>query len=222
MIIVVVLRVQTIVYVMAPLPEAVIHFCQTFHVSMFVGLLALNLLIMSDWLLYIPLFLALYVVLRRTDRRYMAIALQTALVASLVHFASNTAFHMIALNGQYMAATTDMERAMTLAAGTQMMTIDHNATSYISHILTAFSGLIISVVMLRSYLFGDAVAYIGIVANLLAFGLFVPGVGVWISLMASVGLGIWYLLIGWQLLWLASNPYIHYAPQRYRLCRVYE
>lgn len=215
--IVVVLRAQTIVYILSPTPELLINLSETFHIHMILGLLVMDLLLISDWLLYIPLFIALFIVLRRTDGRYMAIAFQTALVASVVHFASNTAMHLLTLNGSFFAATNVWEQAATLAYSSSMMSIDISATSYISHMLASFAALIISTVMLRSHLFGDTVAYTGIVGNLLAFGIFIPVIGIWFSVLASTFLGVWYLLIGWQLLWLASNPYIDYGPQQFRL-----
>ena len=215
--IVVVLRAQTIVYVFAPTPDLLVEFSQTFHFHMLYGLVFMDLLLVSDWLLYLPIFVSLFIVLRRTDRRYIIIAFQTALVASIVHFASNTAMHMLTLNGSFLAAGNEWEQAATLSYATGMMNIDSSATSYISHMLASFAGLIFSTVMLRSHLFGDTVAYAGIIGNLLAFGIFVPGIGIWFSVLASTFLGVWYLLIGWQLLWLASNPYIDYGPQQYRL-----
>ncbi len=222
LIIVVLLRVQTVVYVLSPLPESVIRFCETFHISLFLGLLMLDILLISDWLLYIPLFLSLYIILRRTDQRYMTIALQAILVASFIHFISNTALNILTLNEQYMAATTQVEKALALAGGTAMLNVDSGLISYIGHILTSFAGMIIAIIMLRNRVFGSTVAFIGIVANVLALWLFLPGIGVWMLILSHVFLSAWFMLIGLQLLTLAGSPYIRYDTHQYRLYPIYD
>jgi hypothetical protein len=63
----------------------------------------------------------------------------------------------------------------------------------------------ISVGMLRSGIFGKATGYLGIVGNSAVFGLFVPVIGVWLSLLSLPLLLIWYLLIAWGLFHLARR-----------------
>ena len=52
---------------------------------------------------------------------------------------------------------------------------------------------------------GRATASVGIVANVLAGGLFVPVIGVFISIVSAVGLLIWYILIARRLFLLAQG-----------------
>ena len=42
--------------------------------------------------------------------------------------------------------------------------------------------------------------YAAIAANVLGFGLFVPGIGILLSLVSVGILCVWYAVIGWQLL----------------------
>ena len=53
--------------------------------------------------------------------------------------------------------------------------------------------------MLLSDIFGKATAYVGIVTNIVVFGLYVPEVGVYISLLSVLGYVIWYILIARRL-----------------------
>src|SRR6476660_4739411 len=86
------------IYLISPPPTTVLDWFTLFHQNAFVGLLDLDLLMLigiaMSGLIYIALF-----------------------------FASNTAFNMLALSGQYDAATTDAERSQLLAAGQATLAI---------------------------------------------------------------------------------------------------
>jgi hypothetical protein len=53
---------------------------------------------------------------------------------------------------------------------------------------------------------------VGIVASLIGFGVYVPRVGVYISLVSVVGMQVWYVMIALTLLRL-SNRATQSAPQ---------
>lgn len=198
--IVALIPVQIVVYIVWPPPETVVGFYEMFERSTLLGLLALDLLLIIDWLLFLPLFLALYVVLRRTSESWMAIGLTGGLLATAIYFASAVALEMLALSELYAAAITEAERMVAVAAGEAMLATYTGTAFHASYILGSLAGLIIAAVMLRSPVFGRATAYVGIASNLLALGLYVPVVGLVLSILSAVGLGVWYALIGWKLL----------------------
>jgi hypothetical protein len=70
---------------------------------------------------------------------------------------------------------------------------------HVNYILGAVALLIISLVMLRSTIFSNVTAYTGILANVIAFGLYVPTIGILLSLISVVLLEIWYILIARRL-----------------------
>jgi hypothetical protein len=156
------------------------------------------------------MFLALYVALRRANRSYMAIAALLGFTGIAVYFASNTAFSMLSLSDQYAAATTDAQRSMFLAAGQAVLAINQPVAPYqgtgiyVSILLQAVAGLIISVVMLRNKIFSKVTAYVGILANVfdlvycITFA-FVPGIDVYLLSAAGLFLCIWHILIGLRL-----------------------
>ena len=92
-----------------------------------------------------------------------------------------------------------------VASGQAMLAICQGTAFYASYVLLAVAPLIISVVMLWSTTFGKVTAYVGIVANVLAVGLFVPAIGVFLSLVSVVALLIWYILIAIKLFILAQR-----------------
>jgi hypothetical protein len=62
--------------------------------------------------------------------------------------------------------------------------------------------------MLRSKTFSKALAWVGIVTNVVVFGLYVPEVGTYISALSAVGYVIWCILFGrrlYQLGWGGST-----------------
>ena len=181
------------------------------------GLVYLNIFDLVNYALVGLMFLALYAVLRRANKSYMAIATTLGFMGIAVYFASNTAFSMLSLSDQYAVATTEAQKTMLVAAGQAMLALSrfsspgaHPGTGgYVSLLLIAGAGMIISVVMLRSGVFNRATAYVGIVAS--AFDLayciayaFLPAVdsdllAVCFIPAAGLFLMIWHILIGRRL-----------------------
>jgi hypothetical protein len=205
LLVVVVYVIQMIVFVVSPPPGTVIGYFTLFHRNVLLGLLNLDLLSLADYVLFIPMFLALSVALRRVSPSFIAIALTSALVGIATYFASNTAFAMLSLSTQYAAATTEAQRSLVMAAGQAMLATFQGTAFNVSYVLLSIAPLIISAVMLRSNVFGKVTAYVGIVASAIGLGLFVPAIGVFLSLMSIIGLIIWYLLIARRLFQIAQD-----------------
>jgi hypothetical protein len=131
----------------------------------------LNVVDVINYCLVGLIFLALYGALRRVNRSAMVIATACALVGIGVYLASNQAFAMLSLSKRYAAATTAAQRSMLLAAGEALLAIEHPSVVYqgtgvhTSFFLVVTAGLIISLVMLRSSIFGKTTAIMGILAN---------------------------------------------------------
>jgi hypothetical protein len=143
----------------------------------------------------------------------------------VTYFVSNSAFSMLSLSNQYASATTDTQKTTLLAAGREVLAIGYNPVAvyqsagfYLSLLLVALAGLILSVVMLQSRIFSKATAYIGIAASLFDLTYIVgialvPETQVYIlgiSCIASAGLllMIWHLLIGLKLYKLSNTSQV--------------
>ncbi len=190
-------------------PSTVIDWFMFLQQNRLLGLTLLNLFDLVNYALVGLIFLALFAALRRASKSWMTIAAALGFAGISVYFASNQALTMLLLSKQYVAATTDEQRAMLLAAGQAVMAIHHSATYsglgiYLSFLLVSVAGLIVSATMLRNSIFSRGAAYIGILAN--GFGLgyyiilaFAPAL-VFIPIsISAIFLLTWYILVGCQL-----------------------
>lgn len=131
-------------------------------------------------------------------------------VASL--FASDPAAGVHDLAGRFVTAGSEAERAALLAAGDAMLAVDVGTAYHLSLILGSVALVAISVVMLRSESCGRITAVLGIAANVLAFGLYVPVVGICILLYSIVVLLGRHVLIAADVLRLGrEGAHVHVA-----------
>jgi hypothetical protein len=73
----------------------------------------------------------------------------------------------------------------------------------VSYVLDPLSGLIISLVMLRTNLFDRTTAWLRIASSVCDFGLYIPGIGLYISLFFVFFLLAWNILVARRLFQLA-------------------
>src|SRR6478672_12210756 len=72
----------------------------------FLWLLSLDLLLIVDYVLMIPIFLFLYIKLRKNNESYITIGIIIGFIGIVTYFSSNTAFDMLYLSQQYNTITT--------------------------------------------------------------------------------------------------------------------
>jgi len=194
---VVVIPISIVAYfVWPPFPDDILVVIQEDRLA---GLMSLDFLYLLGNFFAIPLFLVLYVTLKRVSESFSAIALALGFVGLLSLVPSRPILEMFAISNQYAAATTDAQRAIYLAAGEAVLALFHGTAFNVHYLLGSASLLISSFLMLRSDIFGKRTAYVGIVTNIVVFGLYVPKIGVYISLLSVVGYLIWYILIARRL-----------------------
>jgi len=188
--------IQIAVFLTNPPPDTVVGWFNLLQEKTLVGLVDLDLLLMVDQVLTIMVFLALYAALKQAHPSWMVTGLAFGLVSTVLFIASNPAFAMLSLSSQYLSAANETMRTMTLAAGQAVMAAWQGSAFQASYMLGSLAAILISVVMLRSTSFSRAAAIMGVLANSIAFGLYVPVIGVYISVFSVVFLWIWYLLLG--------------------------
>lgn len=96
--IVTLIPIQIIIFVINPPPTEVIDYFKLFKNNSFLGLLSLDLLLIVDYILMIPIFLALYIVLRRISESFITLVTIVGFIAIVTYFSSNTAFNMLYLS----------------------------------------------------------------------------------------------------------------------------
>ena len=183
----------------------VIDWFTLFQNNWFLGLRNLGLLNLIGAALLTPAFLAMYFALRRASEPWAALGAILFFMGMAIYLASNRAFAMLSLSGQFASAATDAQRSMLIAAG-QTMLVEGLSRTGIFLIDTA--GLILSAVMLRSTFFGKATATAGVVGNGLMIVLemilaFAPGWSTaWliVAMCGGVSIMVWYILLGRRLL----------------------
>jgi hypothetical protein len=187
---------QVVIFMAWPPPSTALGYFALAQTNPLAVLLDLDLLLLIDQVLGIAILMALYIALRRTNESVMTVVLALGLIAAAAYVASNTAVNMLTLGNQYNAATTDAQRAMYLAAGESMLAIYMGTAFHVSYMLGALVGTLIGAVMLRSELFSKTTARMAILANVISLGLYVPVVGLYISIFSVLFLEIFYILVG--------------------------
>jgi len=183
-----------------PLEGTASDWFMVFQDNWLLGLLSMDLLLFVDYVLLVPIVLALYGALREVSESFMAMGVALFFVAIAAYFASNTAFEMLSLSDQYTAAITESQRTELLAAGQAMLATYTGTAFHVNYLLGSLAGITISAVMLRSNTFGGVTAYVGILGNVVGLGLYVPTIGLFLSVISGPVLWIWYILIGRRLL----------------------
>jgi hypothetical protein len=199
---VLIIPVTIAVYFLWPPADSVIGHFEQFQSNWLVGLLGMDLLYLLSNIILIPTWLALYMALRRTNQSLMTLATILGLVGIVALIAARPILEMQALSAQYAAATTEMEQVIYLAAGEALLAIYYGTAFNIHYLLGTTALLISSWVMRDSDAFGRRIAAVGIAANLVTLGFYLPAIGVYISIFSVLFYWIWYFLIARRLWWL--------------------
>jgi hypothetical protein len=162
--------------------------------------------------LYLGTFPAMYAALRRLSPVYAALATLFTLLAVAGTFATESSFSLLHLGGQYVNATSEAMRTQLQAAGEAVIASDmwNSSAAYMGGILLQGSGVMISVIMLRSKDFSKVTAYSGLLGN--GFDLiqhvlhiFLPSVSSFITIFMGVFYFVWYPMLGRDLFKLARK-----------------
>jgi len=200
---------EVIGFIFYPQPGMVSGWFMLFQGNWIIGLLDFWGLEVPMYIMFTLVFLALYVVLRKANQSWMAIALTFALLGIGIFFATNNPFTMLSLSNQYAAAVTDAQRSAFLAAGqTVLANTGQRAVGGFNMglFLVSVAGLIISLVMLRSNSFSRLTACMGILTFALSLADYLRQAltsSVIITLLVILPnvlfLVIWFVLVGRRL-----------------------
>jgi hypothetical protein len=193
--------IQFIVFIFAPPPIGgnAQDWFVLFQKNSLLGLVSFELLMVVYTVLSMFVSLALSASLWRTDKALVAIFIALSVIGVVCFIASRPAFEMLSLSNQYHESTTDIQRNSLLAAGESILAVFHGTTFYVSYVLGSLAGIVISITMLRSKVFSKGTAYARIASSVFDFGLFIPVVGLYISLFSVVFLLIFNILVAKKL-----------------------
>lgn len=198
---------QLVIFMSAPPPleGTALEWFKLFQENPIIGLIDFEFLMVIYVILCIPIALALYTILRPVNPSWTAVYLTLTLLGVMCFIAARPAFEMLYLSQAYAAAQNDAQRAMLLAAGEAKVAAFHGTAFYINYILGSLTGLIISLVMLQSTLFSKKISYVRIASSVCDFGLFLPVVGMFISILSVLYLAIWNIMIARRLFQLGQT-----------------
>lgn len=200
---------QIVAFIFWGLPEGgVLEWFELFQDNPVVALISYDLVMIIEEVLLVPIIIALFVILRGSSRSLAAMATGLWLVSVALFIASNTAFDMLALSSGYAEASTATERAAYLAAGQAALTsyMEYGTAFVVGYVLASVAGILVGAAMLRSAVFPALAGWVAIVANLLGLALFVPSIGVWLSIGSVLLLIVWYAVVGWRLVRFDGPP----------------
>jgi hypothetical protein len=197
--------VQLIVFSSIPEPTTASGWFTLFQDHKLSGLLSFEFLFVVNAAFGITTALALYVALRHVNESLMAIALALSLIGAVCIIIARPAIDMLYLSDQYAAATTDAQRATFLAAGEAVIAMRHGTAFHVSYNLANIVLIIIPVVILQSGIFSKITAYAGILSGVIGFGLYLPTIGLYISVLSVLFYGVWLILIARRLFQLGGS-----------------
>ena len=195
--VVVMIPLQAAVFILSPPPVTVEGFFALFQENPLLALLDLDLLLTLDYLVMVPFYLALYVVVRRVAPAWGLLALVVGLFSLVLFVVSREAtFSMWMLSDQYAAATSATDKAALLAAGRTLLTLYNGGTFATSYILGAISTLVFSAMMVRHHIFGRLPGLVGVLTGLT---MLVPAnagrVGLTIAMVSLLPTAAWLILL---------------------------
>ena len=169
------------------------------------GLLLLSFPTLLGTILYFLTFLGLGFTLRRVSSAYAALAALCAFVGLSVLLVASPSYSLVALADQYSSATTESRRVLLLAAGEARIAATAAGLN-LGGLLVEGAAVIFSVLMLRSGIYGRAVAWFGIVGHgldlvriTMALAFLPEGIGAVLLMIGGLPQLLWLVLVGGKL-----------------------
>ncbi len=162
-----IIPIQIVVFLAWPPPCDVAGYFDLLQTKPLLGLLNLDLLYMLSNLPLVPLYLTLYVTLRRSGESIMPLALVVGLLGLAIYFSTNPGMEMLSFAGKYAAAGTEAERLVFLAAGEVMLARFTGTSFTVYYLLSGLALLLFAGVMHRGSVYTRLTARMGLLAGVL-------------------------------------------------------
>ncbi|HEY3367969.1 MAG TPA: DUF4386 family protein [Symbiobacteriaceae bacterium] len=218
--IVVLVSLLDVILTFLPGSRSVIDWFTLFQQNRFLGLRDLGLLNVITNAFTVPMVFALYVVHRRANPAYAALAAILFFMGATIYIANNTAFPMLTLSDQYSAATIASQKSLFVAVGQALLAReDLTAGAFMGFFFGEVGQIILAVVMLRSRIFSKWTAWAGLAGFglLLVFNIcaaFAPAIYA-VAMLLGVGGGLlvmaYYCLIAQRLFQPIRMEGVHHA-----------
>lgn len=193
----VIIIIQMIAFISAPPPYGgtAVDWFNIFQNNKLIGLIDFELLMVIYTLLSIVVSVALYRILRNVNPYMTTLYIVLSVIGVACFIAARPAFEMLHLSNGYAAAITEAERAVFVAAGEAKLAAFDGMAFHTSYLLGSLGGLLISLVMLKTSIFSKATAYVRIASSICDLGLYLPVIGIYISIFSVLFLFVWNIMI---------------------------
>lgn len=207
-----ILTYSVLIAVLGPKPTSAEEYFAIYQASPLEAVLRGDFLLLILIGLYLGIFPALYIALRRLSPVYTALATLFTIITVTLTFANESTFSLLHLGKQYVAVSNDALRIQLQAAGEAVIASDmwNSSGAYMGGILLQGSGVMISVIMLRSKDFSKITAYAGLLGN--GFDLiqhiihpFTPSISAFIMMFMGLFYFVWFPMLGRDFLRLSKE-----------------
>ena len=197
--------IQLAVFAAFPYPATPTGWFDLLRDNPIAGLIDLDVLLVADNVLLVPIAVAVYMTIRRADQATVTVATVAWLLSIVLMIASNPAVEMLSLTDRFQLASSVAERTAIMGGAEAVLATWDGTGFQVAYLIGQLAGIALGLVMLRVAAFGRAVPIALIAGDALGFGYYIPRVGLAISAFSGIVLWIWYLLIGRRLLQLAKE-----------------
>jgi hypothetical protein len=169
------------------------------------GLMSLDVSMLVITPINLVALVALFTALETTSRPFAILGLISGCIGSAVLVECRPIVELFRLGQRYASVSAAAEKTAleTIAEGL-LMHYDGTAWVVQTALLLA-TGLVFSLLMLRSPAFTRSDAWIGILSSVIGFGFFLPKIGILCLFLNTIGTIPWYVLIARRLLGLAKG-----------------
>jgi hypothetical protein len=146
---------------------SVVEWFALFQNNWFVGLRNLGLFNVINFMLTMPLYLALYQIHRKAAPAFAALAMMLFLFGAATYTANNRALSMLTLSSQYAAAASEAQQDVLVAAGTVLLAQAEDFTpgAFMGFFLSSAASIVMLSVMLASKIFPKWIALVGLTGS---------------------------------------------------------
>ncbi|GAB1456569.1 MAG: DUF4386 family protein [Spirochaetia bacterium] len=207
------------------LPHSAMERFAQFAVHPWIGLYTLDILNATTQLLTIPVYVALYGALRKTNAAVAGLAFVIFLIGTAIFVANNVALPMLSLSREY-AASDQARQGLLVAAGEAMLARGAHGSpgAFFGFLLPTLAGIIMSGAMVGGRVFSRLTGIFGLAGNAalmsyIVLVTFVPGTEKIAMILAAPGgilMIVWVVMYALRLLRLGSLgpcPLLRNAPR---------
>lgn len=129
----------------------------------------------------------------------------SSVIGIMAFIISRPALEMLAISEGYFLSSTELDRIGYISAGKLLNSIFHGTAFQVSYLLGSISGLVISLIMLKAGYFKKVMPILRVLSSICDWGLFLPGIGLFISIFSVLFLFVWNLMVARRLVQISRS-----------------